>query len=207
MYSCFYVCSVFTVFFLYLIGCLMFLIFVYLHCSCYVYRLQCGSSFKRLAPGIQIARHTGWVSRKEFSNTSRSFWICVISKLIRFSMQIAISNPNREVLLTLSRSGVVEMIGKEWYFVRVHDALQVCLQHVQSLKETPNTAGSVVEDRPSLFRRLQERRADDSSISQLESGGRTQPISIDSDPQLEPLLSRKSWNKLETFTTALLPIF
>ena len=47
------------------------------------------------------------------------------------SLQIAISNPNREVLLTLSRSGVVE-IGKEWYFVRVHEAVQVCLQHVRS---------------------------------------------------------------------------
>ncbi|KAF3433777.1 hypothetical protein FNV43_RR24880 [Rhamnella rubrinervis] len=107
-------------------------------------------------------------------------------------IQIAISNPNREVLLTLSRSGAVEIIGKEWYFVRVHDALQVCLQHVQGLKETPKTTDSVLEDRPSFLRRLQKQRADDSSISQLESGDRTPPISIDSDPQLEPLLFRKS---------------
>lgn len=126
---------------------------------------------------------------------------------VLFSLQIAISNPNREVLLTLSRSGVVEMIGKEWYFVRVHDALQVCLQHVQSLKETPKTTDSGLEDRPSFFRRLLKRREDDSTIAQLESGDGTSPICVESDPQSEPLLSRKSWSALGTFPTALLPVF
>lgn len=84
------------------------------------------------------------------------------------------------------------MIGKEWYFVRVHDALQVCLQHVQSLKETPKTTDSGLEDRPSFFRRLLRQREDDSTIAQLESGDGTSPISVQSDPQLEPLLSRQS---------------
>ncbi|KAI3508618.1 hypothetical protein L1887_23627 [Cichorium endivia] len=45
-------------------------------------------------------------------------------------IQIAIANPNKEVLLTLAKSGLIEQVGKEWCFVRVHDAVQVCLQHV-----------------------------------------------------------------------------
>ncbi|CAN6471254.1 unnamed protein product [Victoria cruziana] len=43
-------------------------------------------------------------------------------------IQLALSNPNQKVLQTLASSGVLELIGKEWYFVRVHDAVQVCLQ-------------------------------------------------------------------------------
>ena len=108
-------------------------------------------------------------------------------------MQIAISNPNREVLLTLSKSGVVEMIGKEWYFVRVHDAVQVCLQHVQSLKETPRrTADPELGELPSFLQRLLRQRPDNSSIAQLESGYLRSSVSEDNDPQLEPLLSRKA---------------
>ncbi|CAL2242659.1 unnamed protein product [Prunus armeniaca] len=101
-------------------------------------------------------------------------------------IQIAISNLNREVLMTLSRAGVVDLIGKEWYFVRVHDAVQVCLQHVQSLKETPKAADPLSEERLSPFQRLIKQRAEDSSVAELESGSK------DIDPQLEPLLSRKS---------------
>lgn len=106
-------------------------------------------------------------------------------------LQIAISNPNREVLLTLSRSGVVEMIGKEWYFVRVHDAVQVCLQYVQGLKETPQTADPAIGERPNVIQRLLKQRSEDSSIVQLESGYLGSSVSEDSNPQLEPLLSRK----------------
>ncbi|KAL5569148.1 hypothetical protein UlMin_025723 [Ulmus minor] len=108
-------------------------------------------------------------------------------------IQMAISNPNREVLLTLSKSGLVEMIGKEWYFVRVHDAVQVCLQHVQSLKEkTPRAADPALGDdsNSSFLQRLLQQRAEDSSISQLESGNRR--VESKDDPQLEPLLSRKA---------------
>uniref|UniRef100_A0A0D9XBG9 STAS domain-containing protein n=1 Tax=Leersia perrieri TaxID=77586 RepID=A0A0D9XBG9_9ORYZ len=47
-------------------------------------------------------------------------------------IQIAIANPNRQVHLLLSRSGMIDMIGIGWCFVRVHDAVQVCLQKVQS---------------------------------------------------------------------------
>lgn len=47
-------------------------------------------------------------------------------------IQLAISNPNKDVHFTIARSGMVELVGKEWFFVRVHDAVQVCLQYVQS---------------------------------------------------------------------------
>lgn len=46
-------------------------------------------------------------------------------------IQIIIANPNREVHLSLFNSGLLDIIGKEWCFVRVHDAVQVCLQRVQ----------------------------------------------------------------------------
>lgn len=57
------------------------------------------------------------------------------------NIQMALSNPNREVLSTLAMSGVLELLGKQWYFVRVHDAVQVCLSHMQGNFETVNTGG------------------------------------------------------------------
>ncbi|XP_022990262.1 sulfate transporter 4.1, chloroplastic-like isoform X1 [Cucurbita maxima] len=105
-------------------------------------------------------------------------------------IQIAISNPNRDVLLTFSRSGVVELIGKEWFFVRVHDAVQVCLQHVESLKETTMRSVSSPNDASTYIQRLVKSRNEDLSVSQLESGFQKLPSSNEIDPQLEPLLSR-----------------
>lgn len=107
-------------------------------------------------------------------------------------IQMAISNPNREVLLTLSKSGVVDLIGKEWYFVRVHDAVQVCLQHVQSLKETPNAAVPLPNDKLSFLQSLRKSRGEDLSIAELESGAQKPSDFKNTDPKLEPLLSRKS---------------
>ncbi|KAI8539905.1 hypothetical protein RHMOL_Rhmol09G0219100 [Rhododendron molle] len=106
-------------------------------------------------------------------------------------IQTAIANPNREVLLTLARSGVVELIGKEWFFVRVHDAVQVCLQHVQILYETPKASEALSDDYPSFFQRLLRQRAEGFSTEELESGDRQSPVSKDKDPQLEPLLLRR----------------
>lgn len=104
-----------------------------------------------------------------------------------FFLQIAISNPNPEVLLTLSKSSLVELIGKNWYFVRVHDAVQVCLQHVQAGSQTPL---SLSEDKPSSFARLFNSR----STTDLESGGNGRPpLSRDRDSQSEPLLSKERW--------------
>ncbi|KAG4939158.1 hypothetical protein JHK86_045299 [Glycine max] len=108
-------------------------------------------------------------------------------------IQIAISNPSPEVLLTLSRSGLVELIGKEWYFVRVHDVVQVCLQHVQSLKgasNSPQAPFSSVENKPSLFARLSKERLEKLSITDLESGNGRPPLPEERDSKLEPLLSK-----------------
>ncbi|XVE69077.1 hypothetical protein DITRI_Ditri09bG0120900 [Diplodiscus trichospermus] len=106
-------------------------------------------------------------------------------------IQIAISNPNREVLLTLSKSGLVELIGKEWYFVRVHDAVQVCLQHVQNIKEASNAPDPSPEENPSFFQRLLKQKGMDASVAELESGNNKPFDPKNIDPQLEPLLFRK----------------
>ncbi|KAL4556851.1 hypothetical protein LXL04_035016 [Taraxacum kok-saghyz] len=99
-------------------------------------------------------------------------------------IQIAIANPNKQVLLTLAKSGFIEQVGKEWCFVRVHDALQVCLQHVSNSNNGPK----LPELSPSRFlERLGTKRREDLSASVMESGERE-----DSNPQTEPLLSRKS---------------
>ncbi|XP_020231928.1 probable sulfate transporter 4.2 [Cajanus cajan] len=104
-------------------------------------------------------------------------------------IQIAISNPSPEVLRTLSKSGLVELIGKEWYFVRVHDAVQVCLQHVQSLKVGSNSSQS--EDKPGFLSRLFKERGENLSITDLESGNGRPPLPRDRDSQLEPLLPKE----------------
>jgi sulfate transporter 4 len=110
----------------------------------------------------------------------------MISTFYWVLLQICIANPNQDVLLTLTKAGIVELIGKEWYFVRVHDAVQVCLQHVQSLNQTPKNPDSFAEDKPSFFQRLSKQREEDLSIAELESGDKI------TEPHLEPLLSRKS---------------
>jgi sulfate transporter 4 len=110
----------------------------------------------------------------------------MISTFYWVLLQICIANPNQDVLLTLTKAGIVELIGKEWYFVRVHDAVQVCLQHVQSLNQTPKNPDSFAEDKQSFFQRLSKQREEDLSIAELESGDKI------TEPHLEPLLSRKS---------------
>nr|CAD1828743.1 unnamed protein product [Ananas comosus var. bracteatus] len=47
-------------------------------------------------------------------------------------IQMAFSNPNRKVLITLSRAGLIELIGKRWYFVSAHDAVKACLQYMEN---------------------------------------------------------------------------
>ncbi|KAJ6767955.1 SULFATE TRANSPORTER 4.1-RELATED [Salix koriyanagi] len=102
-------------------------------------------------------------------------------------IQICISNPNRDVLLTLTKAGVVELIGKEWYFVRVHDAVQVCLQRVLSSSQTPKKPDPFDGDRPSFFKRLSKQREEDLSISELESGVRFERGTVDGKVEVKPL--------------------
>ncbi|OIW07298.1 hypothetical protein TanjilG_11932 [Lupinus angustifolius] len=110
-------------------------------------------------------------------------------------IQIAISNLNPDVLLTLSKSGLMELIGKEWYFVRVHDAVQVCLQHVRSFERGSNnssqTSLALSDDKPSSYGQLLKQTGENLPISDLESGKGRSPLSMDRDSHLEPLLSKE----------------
>ena len=74
----------------------------------------------------------------------------------------------------------------------MEDAVQVCLQHVQSLNQAPKHEDRLPDDKSDFFRRLLAQRGEDSAVSDLESGNRNMPISNNTDPQQEPLLSRKS---------------
>ncbi|XP_057523788.1 probable sulfate transporter 4.2 isoform X1 [Amaranthus tricolor] len=106
-------------------------------------------------------------------------------------IQIVISNPNEDVLKSLTRAGLVELIGKEWYFVRVHDAAQVCFQHVQEF-EMPRTPDSIKGGKPSSFLRLAQKNETATTID-LESGVHTSSVASNSDHQLqEPLLPGRS---------------
>ena len=108
-----------------------------------------------------------------------------------FVFQIVIANPKREVLVTLTKAGLVDLIGKEWYFVRVHDAVQICLQHVQGgPNELPRAPDSFIEGKRRVFQRSNVRKEE---TVDLESGHQTQSSSTSSDPQLqEPLLPQRS---------------
>ncbi|OVA03550.1 STAS domain [Macleaya cordata] len=106
-------------------------------------------------------------------------------------IQIAIANPNREVLLALSKSGVFEEIGKEWFFVRVHDAVQVCLQHVQSLKETPKVVDSITEKKPNFIQRLNKQQEDYGSNPELESGNKETRFLINTEDTVDRRADRQ----------------
>jgi sulfate transporter 4 len=46
-------------------------------------------------------------------------------------VQLVLSNPSARVLRVLSRSGFIEKLGREWVFVRVHDAVTYCKAHTR----------------------------------------------------------------------------
>lgn len=90
-------------------------------------------------------------------------------------MQIAISNPNRSVLLTLSRAGLIELIGKKWYFVSVHDAVKACLQQMQSYHgSTPRAGDQSAGRQPGFMQRQWRHLSGDESTN------------IDHEPFLPP---------------------
>ncbi|KAJ6909504.1 sulfate transporter 4.1 [Populus alba x Populus x berolinensis] len=140
---------------------------------------------------IQVECLFLWKSR---SSTCCSFYIETRYNLcfLRGLLQICISNPNRDVLLTLTKAGIVELLGKERYFVRVHDAVQVCLQHVQSSTQSPKKPDPSAEEKPRIFKRLSKQREEDLSIAELESGDNKTSAPKHTKPHLEPLLSRRS---------------
>ncbi|KAL8257651.1 hypothetical protein R6Q59_029692 [Mikania micrantha] len=110
------------------------------------------------------------------------------------NIQIAIANPNHDVLSTLSKSGFIDLVGKEWCFVRVHDAVQVCLQYVQTSTVSPRSPHISIHNSASFSERLNERlnRKEDLSAADMESGRRERLTSIDADSIMQPLLAGKS---------------
>ncbi|PIA38900.1 hypothetical protein AQUCO_02700236v1 [Aquilegia coerulea] len=92
-------------------------------------------------------------------------------------IQIAIANPNCEVLQTLTKSGVFDLIGKEWYFVRVHDAAQVCLQHVEQLKG--EKVEFIPETKPGIFQRLRMQQIEEDGLNLDMESGDQNPLSTE----------------------------
>lgn len=82
-------------------------------------------------------------------------------------IQIIIANPNREVHLSLYKSGLLDMIGKEWCFVRVHDAVQVCLQRVQKQHGVvPNLSQSQTQNKFTFLQSLWKQGENSDSYSE-----------------------------------------
>jgi sulfate transporter 4 len=56
-------------------------------------------------------------------------------------VQLLLSNPSPRVVRLLQRAGVTDKLGREWIFVRVHDAIQYCQQTLlMELGEAPEGA-------------------------------------------------------------------
>ena len=65
-------------------------------------------------------------------------------------VKLCISNPNADVVGTLDRAGVIDTIGREWMFFRVHEAVAACRQAMDI--ESANGArsnGGAAEGTPS----------------------------------------------------------
>ncbi|CAI5499305.1 unnamed protein product [Closterium sp. Naga37s-1] len=71
-------------------------------------------------------------------------------------IQLCFSNPSPKVMLTMARAGFPDLIGRQWYFVRIHDAVQVCLALLEDTEITIET--------PSRYQ-----RADSTAVSQQVS--------------------------------------
>ncbi|CAI5969772.1 unnamed protein product, partial [Closterium sp. NIES-64] len=54
-------------------------------------------------------------------------------------IQLCFSNPSPKVMLTMARAGFPDLIGRQWYFVRIHDAVQVCLALLEDTEITIET--------------------------------------------------------------------
>ena len=41
-------------------------------------------------------------------------------------IRLALVNPSRSVMQTLTRAGIPQLLGHQWFFVRIFDAVQLC---------------------------------------------------------------------------------
>lgn len=49
-------------------------------------------------------------------------------------MQLILTNPSPRVVRLLERSGVINKIGRDWIFVRVHDAVISCQRSLMQME-------------------------------------------------------------------------
>ena len=59
----------------------------------------------------------------------------MISEYEEKGVKLCLSNPNGDVMRTFERAGIVDRIGKEWIFFRVHEAVAECKRHMAELGE------------------------------------------------------------------------
>jgi sulfate transporter 4 len=69
-------------------------------------------------------------------------------------------------MATLTRSRLPEIMGREWFFVRMHDAVQSCLSHMQSRQVEVNIdEGEGREQQPFRNDTQSAAAADQSSVT------------------------------------------
>lgn len=73
-------------------------------------------------------------------------------------VQVCMSNPNGNVLRVLESAGVINVMGRDWLFMNVHEAIQACLQDTMDAQR--NGAG----DQGKLHNREGRRRGDSKNM-------------------------------------------
>ncbi|CAK9858862.1 unnamed protein product [Sphagnum jensenii] len=99
------------------------------------------------------------------------------------NIQIALCNPNHKVMVTLARAGIPQLIGESWYFVRVHDAVQVCTSLLQSdmYDEGSNIAENRRRGRSFEPWIKYERDQHSPNVMNVQSPWRREPVQSDSE--------------------------
>jgi sulfate transporter 4 len=75
---------------------------------------------------------------------------CVLEAdaIVKNLLQIAFANPNHQVMSILTRSRLPDIMGREWFFVRMHDAVQSCLSHMQTNQVEVNIDDGEAQEQP-----------------------------------------------------------
>lgn len=77
-------------------------------------------------------------------------------------MQLMICNPSPRVVRLMERSGLINKIGREWIFVRVHDAVVACQRSLMQM-EGGGSLGGPTHTLSSMWQPLHVAAADTSS--------------------------------------------
>lgn len=86
-------------------------------------------------------------------------------------------------MVTLAQAGIPQLIGESWYFVRVHDAVQVCTSLLQSdmYDEGSNTAENRRRGRGFEPWIKYERDQHSPNVMNVQSPWRREPVQSDSE--------------------------